>query len=184
MSESMIDESVSHRDDITRRDFLYVSTGAVAGVGTFAAVWPIIDSMNPAADVVALASVEIDLTALEVGQRITVTWRGQPVFIDHRTHEQIVRARQDDDADLKDPALDSERATRPEWLIVVGICTHLGCVPMGQRAGTSRGKWGGWFCPCHGSHYDASGRIRQGPAPRNLLVPPYEHLDDTHIRIG
>lgn len=167
-----------------RRDFLYISTAAMAAVGTGATLWPLIHSMNPAADVTALATVEIDLAPIERGQRVTVKWRGQPVFIDHRTEEQIAAARKDDKAPLPDPQPDSARAAQPEWLIVVGICTHLGCVPLGQKAGDPRGEWAGWFCPCHGSHYDTSGRVRRGPAPRNLVVPPYSFLADTRIRIG
>lgn len=168
----------------TRRDFLYISTAAVAAVGTSLAVWPLIHSMNPAADVSALATVEVDLVPIELGQRITVKWRGQPVFIDHRTEEQVAAARRDDKTYLPDPQADSARAIRPEWLVVIGICTHLGCVPLGQRGGDPRGEWGGWFCPCHGSHYDTSGRVRRGPAPRNLVVPPYSFLTDTRVRIG
>jgi len=168
----------------TRRDFLYLTTGAMAAVSAAAALWPLIDSMSPAADVLALSSTEADLSPIELGQRITVTWRGEPVFIDHRTPKRIAAARADDAADLPDPEPDSARAIRPEWLVMVGICTHLGCVPLGQRAADPKGQWGGWFCPCHGSHYDMSGRVRKGPAPRNLVVPPYLFLDDARIRIG
>lgn len=170
--------------DETRRDFLYLSAGAMAVVGTGAVLWPLIDSMNPAADILAQATVEVDLGPIARGQRITVSWRGQPVFIDHRTPEQIAQARADDSADLPDPEPDSARVTRPEWLVVIGICTHLGCVPLGQKAADPRGGWGGWFCPCHGSHYDTSGRVRKGPAPRNLVVPPYAFLDDARIEVG
>ncbi len=168
----------------TRRDFLYLATGVTAVVGAGIAVWPLIDSMNPAADVRALAWVEVDLEPIEVGQRITVQWRGQPVFIDRRTPAQIASAKADDNADLKDPEPDSARVQRDEWLIVIGICTHLGCIPLGQKVTDPRGNWGGWFCPCHGSHYDTSGRIRKGPAPRNLDVPAYAFLDDNEVRIG
>ncbi|MEQ9641410.1 MAG: ubiquinol-cytochrome c reductase iron-sulfur subunit [Alphaproteobacteria bacterium] len=168
----------------TRRDFLIIATGALCIVGTGAMLWPMVDSMNPSGDVLALAQVEVDLVPIEVGQRITVQWRGQPLFIDHRTPAQIATARRDDHADLRDPEPDSARAIRPEWLVVVGICTHLGCVPLGQRPADSKGEWGGWFCPCHGSHYDTSGRVRKGPAPHNLSVPPYEFLDDQRIRVG
>ena len=168
----------------TRRDFLYLATGATAVVGTAIAVWPLIDSMNPAADVRALISVDVGLEPIEVGQRITVKWRGWPVFIDRRTTAQIASAKADDRADLKDPEPDNARVQRDEWLIVVGICTHLGCVPLGQRAVDPKGEWGGWFCACHGSHYDTSGRIRKGPAPRNLEVPAYVFLGDDKVRIG
>lgn len=168
----------------TRRDFLYLSAGAMAAVGTGAVLWPLIDSMNPAADILAQSTVEVDLGPIVRGQRITVSWRGQPVFIDHRTPEQIAQARADDSADLPDPEPDSARAARPEWLVVIGICTHLGCVPLGQKAGDPKGGWSGWFCPCHGSHYDTSGRIRKGPAPRNLVVPAYTFLDDARVQVG
>ena len=168
----------------TRRDFLYVATGAMAAAGTAFALRPFIDSMNPSADVLAFSTAEVDLSGLELGQRITVKWRGQPVFIDRRTPEQIAAARADDNADLRDPEPDSARAIQPEWLVLVGICTHLGCVPLGQKTAAPRGEWGGWFCPCHGSHYDTSGRIRKGPMPNNLVVPPYAFLDAARIRIG
>jgi ubiquinol-cytochrome c reductase iron-sulfur subunit len=168
----------------TRRDFLNLAAGTTAAVGAAAAIWPLIHSMNPAADVRALAASEIDLAPIQLGQRITVKWRGQPVFIDRRTPERIAQAKADDTAVLKDPEPDSARVQREEWLIVVGVCTHLGCIPLGQKASDSRGAWGGWFCPCHGSHYDTSGRIRKGPAPKNLLVPPYELLDESLVRVG
>jgi ubiquinol-cytochrome c reductase iron-sulfur subunit len=146
--------------------------------------WPLIDSMNPSAEVLALASTEVDLGPIAEGQRVTVTWRGNPVFIDHRTQAQIQQAEAVDVADLPDPQPDSARVEKPEWLIVIGVCTHLGCVPLGQKTGQSRGEFGGWFCPCHGSHYDTSGRIRKGPAPLNLPVPPYSFTTDTQIIIG
>lgn len=168
----------------TRRDFLYLATATTAAVGTAVALWPFIDSMNPGADVRAAASVEVDLSPIEVGQRITVKWSGKPLFIDRRTPEEIARARADDTADLIDPARDAERVQRDAWLVVVGICTHLGCVPLGQKPGDPRGKYGGYFCACHGSLYDTSGRVRRGPAPRNLEVPPYRFLDDATIRVG
>ncbi|WP_193367414.1 ubiquinol-cytochrome c reductase iron-sulfur subunit [Pelagibius marinus] len=168
----------------TRRDFLYLAAGAMGAVGVGAVAWPLIDSMNPSAEVLALASTEVDLSPIEVGQRITVTWRGNPVFIDHRTQEQIQQAEAVPLDDLPDPQADDARVQQPEWLIVIGVCTHLGCVPLGQKTGQSRGEFGGWFCPCHGSHYDTSGRIRKGPAPLNLPVPPYEFTGDTSIVIG
>ena len=171
-------------DDVTRRDFLYLATGAVGLVGTAAAVWPLVDSMNPSAEVLALSTTEIDLSPVEVGQSITVIWRGNPVFIRRRTTAEIEVARAVPLDDLPDPQADEERVQKPEWLILVGVCTHLGCIPLGQKVGDNRGEWDGWFCPCHGSHYDTSGRIRKGPAPKNLVVPPYEFLDDTTILIG
>lgn len=168
----------------TRRDFLLVATATVGAVGAALAVWPFIHMMNPAADTLALATTGVDLSPIEEGQRITVVWRGKPVFIDHRPAAEIEAARQVPLDALVDPEPDEERVQRPEWLVVVGVCTHLGCIPLGQRSGEARGEFGGWFCPCHGSHYDTSGRIRRGPAPANLVVPPYEFVDDTTIRIG
>jgi ubiquinol-cytochrome c reductase iron-sulfur subunit len=168
----------------TRRDFLLIATSAVGVVGTALAVWPFIHSMNPAADTLALASTGVDLSPIEVGQRITVVWRGKPVFIDHRSEQEIAAAENTPLSDLVDPQPDSERVTKPEWLVLVGVCTHLGCIPLGQKTGEPRGEFGGWFCPCHGSHYDTSGRIRKGPAPLNLAVPPYEFSDDKTIKIG
>lgn len=168
----------------TRRDFLYLTTIAVGAVGTAAALWPMIDSMNPAADTLALASIKVDLAPVAVGQAITVTWRGKPVFVRHRTPEEIDAARSVKVSDLPDPQPDDKRVQKPEWLVVVGICTHLGCVPLGQKPTDPRGDYGGWFCPCHGSQYDTSGRIRKGPAPANLVVPQYAFLTDTKIRLG
>lgn len=169
----------THAEDPERRDFLMVGTGAFAVVGIGAAIWPAIDQMNPDASVLALSSTEVDLSAIEVGQSLTVVWRGKPVFIRRRTTEEIDEANNVDVASLPDPQSDADRFARPEWLIVVGICTHLGCVPLGEA-----GDFDGWFCPCHGSHYDTSGRIRKGPAPLNLEVPQFEFLTDTTVRIG
>jgi ubiquinol-cytochrome c reductase iron-sulfur subunit len=172
----MVSTSPPHLDEgETRRDFLLIATSAVGVVGTALAAWPFIHSMNPAADTLALASTGVDLT---------VVWRGKPVFIDHRSEQDIEAAESTPLAELVDPQPDSERVQKPEWLVVVGVCTHLGCIPLGQKTGESRGEYGGWFCPCHGSHYDTSGRIRKGPAPLNLAVPPYEFSDDTTIKIG
>ena len=171
-------------DGETRRDFLYLTAAAMGVVGTGVVLWPVVDSMNPSAEVRALASTEVDLSPIEVGQSITVTWRGNPVFIRRRTAEEIESAQGVTAADLPDPQTDEERVKNPEWLVMLGVCTHLGCVPKGQRPGDAKGEYGGWFCPCHGSHYDTSGRIRKGPAPRNLDVPPYEFVDDTTILIG
>ncbi|MEQ9488779.1 MAG: ubiquinol-cytochrome c reductase iron-sulfur subunit [Alphaproteobacteria bacterium] len=174
------------QDDHTegRRDFLSILALATAGVGAAAFVWPVIDSMNPSADVLALASTEVDLSQLEVGQSITVLWRKKPVFIRRRTESEINAAQAVDLDDLIDPQSDADRVQNPEFLIMVGVCTHLGCIPLGQKSGDPKGEFGGWFCPCHGSHYDTSGRIRKGPAPSNLLVPGYEFLTDTTVRIG
>jgi ubiquinol-cytochrome c reductase iron-sulfur subunit len=176
-------DQADHHDE-SRRDFLYLAAGAFAAVGGAAALWPFIDSMNPSADVLALSTTEVDLSAVEVGQRVTVKWRGKPVFIDHRPDKEIEEARAVSLADLPDPQTDEERVVEAPWLIVVGVCTHLGCIPLGQKEGADRGEFGGWYCPCHGSHYDTSGRIRKGPAPLNLVVPEYEFLTETTVRIG
>ena len=162
-----------------RRDFLYVATGTLGAVGVAAASWPFIHQMNPSAAVVALASTEVDLSAIEQGQAITVIWRGKPVFIRHRTAKEISQAQDTSLEALPDPQADSERVQKAEWLILVGVCTHLGCVPLSHT-----GAYEGWFCPCHGSHYDTSGRIRKGPAPANLAVPEYVFIDDLKVRIG
>ncbi len=166
-------------DAPNRRDFLYLATGAFAAVGAANVVWPLIHQMNPDASVKALASIEVDVASIETGQSITVTWRGKPVFIRRRTQNEITEARAVALVDLPDPQGDIDRVQKDEWLVMVGICTHLGCVPLGQA-----GDFNGWFCPCHGSHYDTSGRIRKGPAPNNLEVPTYEFIGDTRIKIG
>ena len=175
----MTDEQQPVSEEPTRRDFLYLATGAFAAIGAANVVWPLIDQMNPDASVKALASIEIDLSAIDIGQSITVSWRGKPVFIRRRTQDEIAEARSVAFAALPDPQGDETRVTKEEWLVMVGICTHLGCVPLGQS-----GDFNGWFCPCHGSHYDTSGRIRKGPAPKNLEIPPYEFVGDTRIKIG
>lgn len=174
----------THDGKTTRRDFLYLTAGAMGAVAVGSAVWPLVDSMNPAADTLALASTEVDISKVEVGMAITVVWRGAPVFIRRRTAEEITAARADKWDDLRDPEKDEDRVKKDEWLVVKGVCTHLGCIPLGTQSGQPKGDFGGWFCPCHGSHYDTSGRIRLGPAPKNLPVPPYEFVSDTLIRIG
>ncbi len=173
--------------ETTRRDFIYIAAGSVAAVGAAATIWPFVAQMNPAADTRALSTTEVDLTAIEIGQQIKAMWQGKPVFVRHRTAAEIASAQRDDFANLKDPQSDAERlvqadgqAGRPEWLILQANCTHLGCVPTFVEGSS----FGGWFCPCHGSDYDTSGRIRRGPAPRNLDVAPYVYLSDTSIRIG
>ena len=171
-------------DDKTRRDFLLLSTITVGAVGAGLATWPFVDVMNPAADTLALSTTEVDLAPIEVGQSITVVWQGRPVFIRYRTAAEIKEAEAVALSDLIDPQADKDRVQKPEWLIMVGICTHLGCIPLGQKANDPKGEFGGWFCPCHGSHYDTSGRIRKGPAPKNLVVPAYTFLTDTTIKIG
>ena len=166
-----------------RRDFIVLSSAGMAAVGTAGAIWPFVDSMNPAADTLALASTEVSLDPVAEGQEIKVMWRGKPVFIRHRSATDIEKARADDSAsDLIDPEADSLRVKegKDQWLVMIGVCTHLGCVPLGKGAG----EYGGWFCPCHGSHYDTSGRIRKGPAPYNLEIPPYEFIGDSRIKIG
>ena len=172
------------KEDEGKRDFLIVSTYALAGVGAAAFVWPLIDQMNPAADTLALASTEIDLSSLEEGQSITVKWRGKPVFVRHRTIEEIKQANEVSLDEMRDPQLDTDRVSNEKYIVLVGVCTHLGCVPLGQKTGDVKGQYGGWFCPCHGSHYDNSGRIRKGPAPTNLAVPSYKFLSETLIKIG
>ena len=174
---------INEKDD-SKRDFLVVSTYALAGVGAASFVWPLIDQMNPAADTLALASTEIDLSSLEEGQSITVKWRGKPVFVRHRTPDEIKQAKEVLIDDMRDPQADADRVANEKYIVLVGVCTHLGCVPLGQKTGDIKGQYGGWFCPCHGSHYDHSGRIRKGPAPTNLEVPSYKFLSNTLIRIG
>ena len=162
-----------------RRDFIFTASYALGAVGVGAAVWPLIDQMNPDASVKALASTEVDVSGVEKGQSITVLWRGKPVFIRRRTEEEILKAKDVKLEDLPHPETDEERAKNPEWLVMLGVCTHLGCVPLGDK-----GEYGGWFCPCHGSHYDTSGRIRKGPAPTNMEVPKYEFVNANTIKIG
>ncbi|HTJ57544.1 MAG TPA: ubiquinol-cytochrome c reductase iron-sulfur subunit [Devosiaceae bacterium] len=165
-----------------RRDFLYVAAGAVGAVAVGAAVWPLINQLSPDASVLALASVDFDLSSLAPGQVVTIKWRGQPIFIRHRTPEDIKSMEAVPLSELKDPVPDSDRVKQghEQYLVMIGICTHLGCVPLFDQ-GMFRD---GWFCPCHGSQYDASGRIRQGPAPLNLVIPPYKFVSDTKITIG
>jgi ubiquinol-cytochrome c reductase iron-sulfur subunit len=176
--------------DPTRRDFLMVATGALGAVGVAATAWPFINNLNPAADTLALSSVEVNVQPIQVGQAVTVKWRGKPLFIRHRTPEEIKEAEAVPLSQLRDPQTDNSRVTdtakkvRPEWLVQIGVCTHLGCVPLGNRPGDPKGPFGGWFCPCHGSAYDTSGRIRQGPAPKNLEIPPYLFTSDTLVRVG
>ena len=167
-----------------RRDFLVLASTAVGTIGSACFCWPFIDSFNPAADVLAFSTVDIDLTPIQAGQAITVMWQGKPVFIRHRTPEEIAKVQAVNLKSLPDPESDKKRTIEPQWIVVVGICTHLGCVPLGQKPTDDRGEYGGWFCPCHGSVYDVSGRIRKGPAPTNLAVPPYNFLTATMIRIG
>jgi ubiquinol-cytochrome c reductase iron-sulfur subunit len=176
-----IQSDTTSQTKTTRRDFMTVAASGVAAVGAVCSVFPLIDSLNPSADVLASSIVEVDLSSVVPGQTITVKWRGKPVFITHRTQQEINEARAVKLSDLPDPEADEARVKdkHEQWLVVIGICTHLGCVPIGHK-----GDYNGWFCPCHGSHYDTSGRIRLGPAPSNLAVPNYEFISDTKIRIG
>ena len=180
-------------EQATRRDFLYYATGGTGAVVVGAAVWPLVNQMNPSADVQALASIEIDISDIEPGTQITVKWLGKPVFIRRRTEREINLAREIEIAELPDnlgrnanvsgaDADDKNRTLdeKGEWLVMMGVCTHLGCVPLGNGAG----ECGGWFCPCHGSHYDTAGRIRKGPAPENLPVPLASFINDTTIKLG
>lgn len=186
---------MSHAEDhpATRRDFIYYATGAAGAVTAGAAIWPLVNQMNPSADVTALSSIRVDISGVETGTQLTVKWLGKPVFIRRRTEKEIEEGRAVKIEDLVDPK--AENANKPgadasdenrtldeagEWLVMIGVCTHLGCVPLGNNSG----DYDGWFCPCHGSHYDTAGRIRKGPAPRNLQVPPYAFVSDSKIKIG
>ncbi len=181
----MSTQNIDHNDDgETRRDFLYLTAGAFGAVGLTSFAWPFLDSMNPAADTLAMSTIEVDISPIQEGQSITVVWQGKPVFIRHRTAAEIEQARSTDLKDLRDKQVDSDRVQNEKWLVMVGICTHLGCVPLGQKITQPKGDFGGWFCPCHGSHYDTSGRIRKGPAPKNLTVPNYKFMNDTRLLIG
>lgn len=186
--------SATDTSEPNRRDFLYVATGMAGAVGAAAVAWPFIDQMRPDASTLAASSIEVDVSSLTPGMSLTVKWRGKPVFIRNRTPEEIKAAQDVALADLKDPvarnanisseaqATDIDRTAgegKENWLVMVGVCTHLGCVPLGQQ-----GDFGGWFCPCHGSHYDTAGRIRKGPAPENLHIPNFQFISDTTIRVG
>jgi len=180
----------------TRRDFLYVASGAMGAVGVAAIAWPFIDQMNPSTAALALASTEVDLSAVQPGQQVIVKWRGHPLFVRRRTPAEIAEAKAVDVSSLPDPlayndnladnapATDANRATKPEWLILIGVCTHLGCTPTVSTPQMPEGDYGGWLCHCHGSQYDTAGRIRKGPAPRNLQVPPYSFLSATRVKVG
>ncbi|MEL6372695.1 MAG: ubiquinol-cytochrome c reductase iron-sulfur subunit [Pseudomonadota bacterium] len=189
----MAEEQAEHN----RRDFVVIAASAFAGVGALATLWPLVQQMNPDRSAQALATTEVDLEPVEEGQAITIMWRGKPIFVRNRTADEVAAAKEVDLGDLPDPlsraafaegepATDANRtlAGKEKWLVMVGICTHLGCIPKGQSLSDTKGEFGGWFCPCHGSHYDTAGRIRKGPAPRNMDVPPYEFVSDTKIRIG
>ncbi len=172
--------------EVTKRDLLQLITGAGALIGAGAIAWPLIDSMNPSADVLALSSVDVDLAPVVVGQGITIVWQGKPIFVRHRTPEEIKSAQDVPLNQLIQPQPDSARVKpgHDQWIVLIGICTHLGCVPLGNKPSDPRGEWGGWFCPCHGSQYDTSGRVRHGPAPANLALPPYAFESATKIKVG
>lgn len=186
--------SANDIEDPNRRDFLYIATGMAGVVGAGAVAWPFIDQMRPDASTLALSTVEVDVSSLTPGMSLTAKWRGKPVFIRNRTPEEIEAAKAVKLDELKDPlarnanlasdapANDLDRTAgegKENWLVMVGVCTHLGCIPLGQQ-----GDFGGWFCPCHGSHYDTAGRVRKGPAPENMAVPVFEFISDTKVRIG
>ena len=181
----MHDNKDDELENPERRQFLMATATAAGLLGVGACIWPLISSMNPSKDVLSLGSTDIDISRIEKGQAITIMWRGKPVFIKHRTDEEIKTAQSVPLSELLDPEEDNSRATNPAWLVVIGICTHLGCVPSGQKASDNKGTFGGWLCPCHGSEYDSSGRVRKGPAPKNLQIPPYTFVNDGKtIRIG
>lgn len=195
--------SHNEQDDIetpeneSRRDFIYIAAASMGAVGAGVTAWPFVATLGPAADTLALSTTEVDLAPVQEGQAITVMWRGKPIFIRHRTAKEIEEARAVDDnmkefSELRDKETDAQRVKQssfdgkamPQWLIMVGVCTHLGCVPLGQKPTDMKGEFDGWFCPCHGSNYDSAGRIRKGPAPKNLPIPPYTFLTESRIRIG
>ena len=198
--EALVSSHANEVDEADRRDFLVLAGNAFAAVGAASLLWPFVQQMNPDAGAKALSSIEVDLSSVQEGQAITPMWRGKPLFVRRRTAAEIEAARKVDLATLPDglarnnafsdgnqPAASDENRVKQgheQWLVLVGVCTHLGCIPKGPAMGDTRGDFGGFFCPCHGSHYDTSGRIRQGPAPRNLDVPPYEFVTDTKIKIG
>ena len=186
MSESSTSQSDADLEDGSKRDFIFLATGATAAAGVAAVGWPLVAQMGKAADPLAAGSIEIDLTKIAKGQQLKMLWRGKPVFVRHRTEAEIQMAETADPADLKDPQTDQERLIpdasgnlRPEFLVMVGVCTHFGCVPVGEA-----GEFDGWYCPCHASHYDTSGRIRKGPAPKNMAIPPYSFVSDSVIKVG
>jgi len=196
--ETSTDSSLLPDDDPSRRDVILIGAGAFAAIGGAAVLWPLLDQMNPDASTLSLSTTEVDIAPIEEGQAITVMWRGKPIFIRHRTAKEIDEAKEVKLDKLIDPlarnanlpedaeATDANRAAsdREPWLVMIGICTHLGCIPKGQAVGDYKGEYGGWFCPCHGSQYDTAGRVRVGPAPQNMYIPPYAFTSDTKIKIG
>lgn len=186
MSDNKNTEGQGDGVDEGRRDFIYIATGAVAAAGAASVAWPMVAQMGKAADTLAAGSIEINLSAMVEGQQLKVLWRGKPIFVRYRTPAEIAEAEATDIAKLPDPETDDQRLIAtpsgeidPRFMVMVGVCTHFGCVPVGEQ-----GDYGGWYCPCHGSHYDTSGRIRKGPAPKNLPIPPYEYISDSVIKVG
>ncbi len=184
--ETVPSDNAGVEDGVRRRDFINIAAVSFAGVGVVAVALPLINQMNPSADVLALASIEVDLSAIQPGQAIKTSWRKQPIFIRNLTPAEIESAKKVDMGSLRDPeTLDARtKPGKENWLITLGVCTHLGCVPLGAAEGEVRGDFGGYFCPCHGSHYDTAARIRKGPAPKNLVVPEYAFTSDTVVQIG
>ena len=179
-------DGTAPEEGVRRRDFINIAAVSAAGVGTVALLYPLVNQMNPAADVLALASIDVDVSGIAEGQAVKTIWRKQPIFIRHLTAAEIREANSVDISSLRDPETLADRTAegKPQWLITLGVCTHLGCVPLGVAEGENRGEYGGYFCPCHGSHYDTAARIRKGPAPTNLEVPEYSFLSDTLVKIG
>lgn len=186
----MAETGLVHHDDLvkddSKRDFIFLAAGGLGALGAASIAWPLVSQMGKAADTLALGSIEIDISKVQEGQQLKVLWRGKPVFVRHRTAAEIAEAESVDVGALPDPATDNERLVpgpdgnlKPQYLVMVGVCTHFGCVPTEEA-----GDYDGWYCPCHGSHYDTAGRIRKGPAPRNLDIPPYEYISDTVIKVG
>ena len=183
-------------DGQTRREFLYLAAGAIGAVGAAGVAWELVNSMNPATDTLAMSSIDVNIANIAEGMGIVTMWQGKPVFIRHRTAQEITEAENVKLSDLIDPnttgadgnrtgsAEDKDRVKKSPWLILVGICTHLGCIPLGNKPTDMRGEYGGYLCPCHGSQYDTSGRVRHGPAPANLPIPPYNFTSDTVVRVG
>lgn len=192
-----VDDHNREGEGVTRRDFIHIAAATFTVAGAAAALWPVLDQMNPDQSALSLASVEVDLAPVAEGQGIKVMWRGKPIFVRNRTAEEIKAAQAVTPSELPDAdarliglpdasAADENRVKKghEKYLVLIGICTHLGCLPQGTKSNETRGEYGGWFCSCHGSVYDTSGRIRKGPAPRNLDVPPYKFVSDTKIIIG
>ena len=178
-------QAASSQEGMRRRDFINIAAVSVAGVGAAATLYPLVNQMNPSADVLALASIEVDVSAIQPGQAVKTIFRKQPLFVRHLTPAEIKQG-MEMPGDLRDPQSLADRTAegKPQWLITMGVCTHLGCVPLGAAEGENKGEYGGYFCPCHGSHYDTAARIRKGPAPTNLVVPEYQFVSDTVVQIG